>query len=95
MARENWQDREVRAQERVVVAVRNNDDHVLLEVRDQGEGIAADEREHIFEPFYSTKSKGSGLGLAIAKQLSTAQGWEIRLLRREGGGTDACVILPR
>ncbi|MGB5716161.1 MAG: ATP-binding protein [Gammaproteobacteria bacterium] len=41
-----------------------------------------------------TRFTGSGLGLAIARQLCDAHSWSIQLLPREGGGTEARLILP-
>lgn len=40
-----------------------------LKVHDSGDGIAAKDLEHIFEPFYSTRQEGTGLGLAVVKNL--------------------------
>ncbi len=73
----------------------------LISVKDRGAGIPDTEREAVFRPFYrleasrSRTTGGSGLGLAIARQLCSAQGWDIDLLPREGGGTDARIRLPR
>jgi two-component system osmolarity sensor histidine kinase EnvZ len=74
---------------------------IAVEVRDRGPGIPADQRERMFLPFTrlegsrSRATGGSGLGLAIARQLCDAQGWELSLLDREGGGLRARVELPR
>lgn len=75
-------------------------DHVEIRVLDRGPGIAEDEREKIFRPFYrlersrSTRTGGSGLGLAIVRQLATANGWTVELTARAGGGTVASVRIP-
>jgi len=45
-------------------------DRVLVQISDNGEGIASDIMDKIFQPFYSPKPKGSGLGLAIPRRLS-------------------------
>ncbi len=54
---------------RVIVAVRAEGEHAVLEVRDDGPGIAASEREHVFDAYFTTKSEGTGLGLAITKKI--------------------------
>ena len=42
---------------------------VQLDVSDTGHGIAADELEHIFDPFYTTKASGTGLGLSLCRTI--------------------------
>ena len=70
----------------------------VIEVRDRGVGIAADERTLVFDRFYraaAARSKsGSGLGLAIVRQIAELHGGTIELLEREGGGTVARLTLP-
>ncbi len=73
---------------------------VWVTVSDRGPGIPEDQLEAVFRPFYrlensrSRATGGSGLGLAIAKQLSDANHWEINLVRRQEGGTEARLVLP-
>ena len=61
-------------------------------VLDRGPGIPAAEQEAVFRPFYRMEASrnvatgGSGLGLAIVRQLAAAQGWEVSLQDRPGGG---------
>ena len=43
-----------------------DDEHIKLEISDNGMGIASDDIPHIFEPFFSTKEKASGIGLGLA-----------------------------
>jgi len=63
----------------------------VLDVADHGPGIAADERERVFDSFYSGKApvdgkvKGSGLGLAIAREYALAQSGRIEVLDRSDG----------
>ena len=76
------------------------DNRVEICVLDRGPGIAEEEREKLFRPFYrlepsrSSRTGGSGLGLAIVHQLATANGWTVELAARPGGGTAACVRVP-
>lgn len=77
------------------------DKHVEICVLDRGPGIAEEEREKVFQPFYrlepsrSSRTGGSGLGLAIVRQLASANGWTVELAARSGGGTAARVRVPR
>jgi len=69
-------------------------------VLDRGPGIPPDELETVYQPFYrleasrSANTGGSGLGLAIVRQLVMAQGWQVRLQAREGGGLAAWLEIP-
>ena len=64
-------------------------------VLDRGPGISEADREAVFRPFYrleasrSASTGGSGLGLAIVRQLADAQGWQVSLRARGGGGLEA------
>jgi Signal transduction histidine kinase len=65
--------------------------HRILQVGDRGPGIAAAERERIFEPFYrpaDTAETGSGwgLGLALVRQIADHHRGSVRCLPRAGGG---------
>jgi two-component system sensor histidine kinase AtoS len=61
----------------------NNQTEIL--VSDSGPGIPDDVREHIFEPFYTTKRGGTGLGLSITKQIVTAHKGTIVVTSVPGG----------
>lgn len=69
---------------------------VCAEVRDTGQGIAADDLPRIFEPFFSTKKAGtgSGLGLPISKGIVEGYGGTISVKSRIGAGTVFTVRLP-
>jgi two-component system sensor histidine kinase PilS (NtrC family) len=60
---------------------------LCIEVADQGKGIDAEERDKIFEPFYTTSHKGSGLGLYIVSQLCELNDAEIVVTSNEYGGS--------
>jgi PAS domain S-box-containing protein len=69
-------------------------DYVCLEVSDTGQGITPEERMHIFEPFFSTKTSGQGLGLAAVLGIVTAHGGVIRIESTPGRGATFEVLLP-
>jgi two-component system sensor kinase FixL len=62
--------------------------------RDAGPGIAAEVRDRIFTPFFTTKARGTGLGLATAKRIVEAHGGRITIDSASGGGTTVIVELP-
>jgi PAS domain S-box-containing protein len=85
---------------RVDVRIRGLRGNAVVEVRDTGMGIPADEQEHLFERFYRTSKAteqaipGTGLGLAISKAIVHAHGGRITLASDEGAGTTFSVSLP-
>jgi signal transduction histidine kinase len=78
------------------VAVRATavDGWVEVAVADRGPGIAADERDAVFAPFFTTKEQGTGLGLAIAREFVRAHGGDLRLADTPGPGATFVVRLP-
>jgi signal transduction histidine kinase len=72
-----------------VSAISRDADHVVVEVRDTGVGIAPENQARIFEPFFTTKaaSKGTGLGLAICRKIVTAYGGSIDVESEVGKGS--------
>ena len=63
-------------------------------VTDNGCGIAAEAREHLFEAFYTTKPDGTGLGLSITQQIIRDHGGFITLRSQVGQGTSFSIFLP-
>jgi signal transduction histidine kinase len=68
---------------------------IRIAVRDNGPGIAAEERPKLFEPFYTTKAKGTGLGLPIIRRIIEAQRGEIAVGEGTGSGAEILITLPR
>jgi two-component system osmolarity sensor histidine kinase EnvZ len=67
---------------------------VLVNVDDDGPGIAVDKREDVFRPFRSGSNSGTGLGLTIARDIVRAHGGDIWLEDSPLGGLRARVRLP-
>ncbi|MGA3114245.1 MAG: ATP-binding protein [Syntrophobacteraceae bacterium] len=65
-----------------------------LECADTGHGIALENRQRVFEPYYSTKEKGTGLGLAIVSSIIADHNGFIRVRGNEPRGTVFTVELP-
>jgi signal transduction histidine kinase len=67
---------------------------LVITIMDCGPGINRETLEHIFEPFYTTKSAGTGLGMPIAKKIIEEHGGSLAITTRKGVGTEATVRLP-
>lgn len=76
------------------VAMTVSGGRLRLRVDDTGEGIAAADLGHIFEPFFSTKLDGTGLGLALVHRVVQDHGGDIDVQSRPGVGTSFTVTLP-
>jgi two-component system sensor histidine kinase AtoS len=68
---------------------------ISVSISDTGRGMDADERDKVFQPFFTTKTGGTGLGLAISKRLIEEQGGAISLQSSMGSGTTFTVTIPR
>lgn len=66
---------------------------VEIVVRDHGVGITPEDREHIFDPFFSTKSQGTGLGLAFAHKVVSAHRGAIEIHSQPGAGSEFTIRL--
>jgi len=67
----------------------------VVEVEDYGSGIEPSGLEHIFDPFYSTKSKGAGMGLAIVRKVALEHQWDVGVRSEAGSGTVVRIVIPR
>jgi PAS domain S-box-containing protein len=67
---------------------------VVVEVRDRGCGIPADQVEEVVRPFVTTKARGTGLGLVIVSRAAEQHRAGFALRAREGGGTVATLRFP-
>jgi two-component system sensor histidine kinase HydH len=63
-------------------------------VMDNGKGIAPGDLEHVFDPYFTTKSEGTGLGLAIVHKIVDAHRGQIKVRSTLGAGTAVTLTLP-
>jgi two-component system sensor kinase FixL len=68
---------------------------IRIAFRDNGPGLNAEQRQRIFDPFYTTKTKGTGLGMAIAQRIIEAHGGQIAAGSGPGRGAEILVALPQ
>ena len=71
------------------------DASVLLEICDNGSGIAESLLPRIFEPYVTSKSKGTGLGLAIVKKIIDEHHATVQIENRQRGGVCVAIKFPR
>ena len=67
---------------------------VVVTIADTGPGVPPEERERIFEPFYTTKPRGTGLGLAVCRKIVEEQGGTITAGGEPGSGATFTITLP-
>jgi PAS domain S-box-containing protein len=80
---------------RVEVRLFRRGAHAVVEVRDNGVGMAPEQRDKIFLPFFTTKPTGTGLGMAIVKKIMDLHNGEIEIDSLPGGGTAVRLVIPR
>jgi two-component system, NtrC family, sensor histidine kinase HydH len=90
----NLLDNAVAAGPPVTVAVRRERGRLIIEVADRGPGVAEDDRDKIFEPFFTGKTQGTGLGLAIVRRVVELHGGAIAVHPNPGGGALFRAELP-
>ncbi len=82
------------------VRIGREDGRVRVAVIDQGQGIPADELDHVFEPFRTTSTvptggeSSTGLGLAIARRIVDAHGGVLKVASTVGQGSTFTLVLP-
>ncbi len=80
----------------VTVATRKSGNHVLISVKDNGNGIPQKVLDKIFQPFFTTKptGQGTGLGLSLSYDIVKAHGGELKVDTKDGEGSEFIIRLP-
>lgn len=73
--------------------VANN--QVIIEVKDQGEGIADGIRDKLFDPFFSTRDDATGMGLAIVQQIMNSHNGALSIDSMENQGCKVQLVFPK
>jgi signal transduction histidine kinase len=79
---------------RMVVRVAVEGSEGIISVSDNGSGIFPEDRERIFDPYFTTRTEGAGLGLAIARELVSAAGGTIEVFSEPQVGSTFTLRLP-
>jgi signal transduction histidine kinase len=79
---------------KITVTVERRGSNAVIEVADNGRGIAPSHLPNIFRPFYTTKGDGTGLGLSLARRIVEGHQGRIDVTSTVGKGTTFAVVLP-
>lgn len=79
----------------IMITLTAHEDRFEVSVKDNGKGIKPEEREKIFVPYFTTKSKGTGLGLAMSKQIIESMKGTIDFETAVNEGTTFFVTFPK
>ncbi|HEY0371825.1 MAG TPA: HAMP domain-containing sensor histidine kinase [Thermoanaerobaculia bacterium] len=83
------------------VALRQNDEYVILEVKDRGIGISSSDQSKIFDPYYRAQfsdtitRRGAGLGLTLVQQILASHGGKVEVESSAGSGSTFRLLFPR
>lgn len=80
----------------ITIASRRDGDHISVDFTDTGPGLTNEVREHLYDPFFTTKpkGKGTGLGLYVSRDIMTRLGGELVAANRPEGGAVFSLHLP-
>jgi len=79
---------------RITITTKYENNNLIFEISDTGQGIEKKHLQKIFEPFFSTKEEGSGLGLAISLRIIQAHNGTITVKSNHNKGSVFTVTLP-
>jgi signal transduction histidine kinase len=97
----NLLDNALRYAGQALITLEDHREELLIRVIDYGPGIAAEQREAVFEPFFrlegsrNRNSGGVGLGMTIAREAAERLGGQLSLEETPGGGLTTVIRLPR
>lgn len=83
------------------IALRQTEDHVMIEVKDRGIGIRPEDLAHIFEPYYRAQfsdtqtRRGAGLGLTLVQQIVVSHGGKVEVESERNAGSTFRLLFPR
>jgi len=75
-------------EKKILLSAQAKEGHVIISVKDNGNGIDPEALEKIFIPFFTTKKTGSGIGLSLSRQIMRQHGGQISVKSKLGEGTE-------
>ncbi|MBU2913144.1 MULTISPECIES: ATP-binding protein [Reichenbachiella] len=81
----------------IQIYTENQDQHIMIKIKDNGAGMSEQVKRRIFEPFFTTKAVGigTGLGMSITFGIIEKHGGNIYVNSEEGKGTEFSILLPK
>ena len=79
----------------IKIAAEHINDEIIISVSDNGEGIAEDKLNKIFNLYYTTKAKGTGIGLSLVQKIIYEHGGLVNLESEINAGTKIMIKLPK
>lgn len=81
----------------IFIRSKSSEKQIIVEIEDNGKGIAEEIRDKIFDPFFTTKGvgEGTGLGLSIVRGIIDEHQGDIQVISEVGKGTKFVISLPR
>jgi len=79
----------------ISVRITENTHNIHFEVHDSGPGISQEQRENIFQPYFTTKSLGTGLGLISVKSCAEVHNGQVRVEKSDLGGACFRLEIPQ
>lgn len=76
------------------IRLETDSDWVCFSFKDTGPGMIEEERERIFEPYYTSRAKGTGLGLMIVERVVQNHSGKIEVMSSPGKGSEFQIFLP-
>ena len=79
---------------RIEVATGLENEQLIISVSDSGPGVPPEMRDHIFDPFFTSKSEGTGIGLAICRRIISDHNGKIYVISNEWHGAKFKIEIP-
>ncbi|GGI95991.1 sensor histidine kinase [Paenibacillus hunanensis] len=84
----------LRNEGQVTIRAWQEEQHIIISIRDNGAGMNEQELARLGEPYFSNKTKGTGLGLMVTFRIIEAMGGQLEFHSKKGEGTEAVLTFP-
>ena len=85
----------IHAHSEIRILISGDDDFIIVQIIDHGEGIKKENASKVFEPYFTTKKQGNGIGMMIVHRTMRNHGGEVGIDSKHGSGTIVTLKFPR